>query len=1425
MADAYFDTTAELGSDEDDESYDGETGEPRQKTNGNVPDFEDSSEEEEDDDEDEAQKIKEGFIDDDDDNDDDPGGDDEEGSTNQRRVKKKHKRRREDRDDEELDAEDLDVIDPHNKDKPWKRIKRGAEEGAPSTSRDLTKIFDDDDDLVDDVDERQYGRNRDYGGEMDDFIEQDEFPEDDRELADIEVSRDPGRGHPGLENLAALGMGEAEKEDYEAVFGTGAEYDWALHLQENMDAEEFDPEKPIQLEDIFEPAQLVDKMLTDEDAVTRETDIPERLQLLRKPFPHEDLSADERNLELQEEAQWIKGLMMPTRSLDPHLEQPFLHSIRSVLGFLNRDNLEIPFIFQHKKDFLIHAVRQQGPGGTEDVKADKLLEPDDLWEILDHDLKFKAMVQKRRAIRRTFREVKKITEVQDDVENGLKNMWNLDEVQDIQEYVHFQYSAIIKDNNLRPDNGGNQKRAGNSTSLYERIRAAPAYNVVRGFGIKPDDFAQDLIEGGQSAFSEDSEYHPEDMADHNTDSEEFTTGQSVLHAAKNMFAEELVMNPKMRKYIRGAYYENGIVDCVRTEKGLKKITEDHPYYEFKYLRNQSIPALVRNPDLYLRIRKAEDDGLINVNLKIENEDRFRKKLHASFESDNLSSIADSWNVLRREVLNIAITRLQKMMVRSVKENLKSECETKLARYCRKEFYKKLDQCPYQPKTLDKGIEPRVLAMTNGAGQYLRDPVYWAWVEDGKVFENGTFTDIRLGNAEKGIPDGEDIPKLLELVKRRGPDVIGVSGYSVDTKNLKKDLEEIVRRFDLYKEADKDESDDDEPSNRRHPLDVIMVNDEVARLYHKSERANVDHPGLHPLTRYCIALGKYLQNPLKEYTGLGRDVLSITFHPDQHLIPQEKLLKYLDTAIVDIVNLVGVEINEVTKDSSVANLLQYVSGLGPRKAASMIAFLNRRGGQILTRFELIEDPAEQSRTKGLGYKVFENCASFLYIEYDVAEPVSNYVDNTRIHPVDYDIAKKMAADALDFDEEDVKLEVEEGGDFGVVRRLVQEGKTEKVNELYIQMYAEQLETSFHSRKRATLESIRAELQAPYEELRRSFIHLSSDEIFTMLTGETKDSLRDNMIYPVSIKRTAPDRIDVKMDCGLEGSVEESDFPPGVGPGEKEPRQAFRPHQTVQAKLIFLHRRHWTLRFSMRKDVMTLPYRKEVDRAPGEWDDKQEENDRREAEKRSEHRTGRAQRVVNHPLFHPFNTKQAEEFLGSQGRGDCVIRPSSKGADHLAVTWKVADNVFQHIDVLELNKENEFSVGSILKVAGKYTYSDLDELIVNHVKSMSKKVDEMTTDERFQTGSKAQTEQWLTAYMEANPRRSMYAFCINTDFPGYFHLIFKSAPASKHVTWPVKVVPHSFEMQKNQYRDMQSLKNGFKTLMQKGQQQRNGMRRPY
>jgi transcription elongation factor SPT6 len=76
-----------------------------------------------------------------------------------------------------------------------------------------------------------------------------------------------------------------------------------------------------------------------------------------------------------------------------------------------------------------------------------------------------------------------------------------------------------------------------------------------------------------------------------------------------------------------------------------------------------------------------------------------------------------------------------------------------------------------------------------------------------------------------------------------------------------------------------------------------------------------------------------------------------------------------------------------------------------------------------------------------------------------------------------------------------------------------------------------------------------------------------------------------------------------------------------------------------------------------------------------------------------------------------------------------------------------------------------------------------------------------------------EQWLTTYTEANPKRSMYAFCINREYPGWFNLLYKEGQGGTIGTWQVKIVPNGYELQKIPYPTMKDLKNGFKLLMQK------------
>lgn len=1323
----FFDDVAEEGS--DDGSDNGSDVGRRNKKDR----FEDSSEEEDDDDDDEARReVEEGFIDD----------DEEDGDEVRQRKKERRKRRREERDEDEgLDEDDLDLIGERpagsrekNGLKRLKRRHRTEEPDKPSGG--LRNIFDEmDEEDDDDGALREYASRNALAHEFDDFIEQDEDGEDGADDEDIRV----GPRKSAFDTLQGLEsqLDEATVEDLRAVFGDGDEYDWAIDAQEDDEIDRAN-QQAVELKDIFDPAQLKEMMLTEEDDRIRSTDIPERLQIARGRFLDEELSPEEQAQRISDEADWISTLMWPQKRSEiftPELLEPFKRVVRQVLTFFNVDNLEAPFISQHRKDYLIHSVEIPDPSGQETTitHAAKMLTQSELWEVLELDLKFRGLLERKRAQWKTYEIVKESTGKPDEIiEELLKAPVNPDEIQDLHDYMYFQYAAQLKDNNTR-DGPDGRKAARTPTTVFERVQSSPAYSVVRGFGVDPEKLAQSAFDGGRGGFTEDPEDRPDDMADKFTDERNFPTGSVVLRVAKATFAEQLSCSPRMRKLLRQAYYMTGRIDCVRTTKGMQEISKTDKEWEFKYLRNQQIASFGQRPELFLRMLDAEQRGLVEVRIRLEDKDRLRRDLRQRLESDNLSDAASDWNVLRREALDVALEKLGRVMVKGVKETLKDTCENKLARKCRNEFSTRLDQAPYRPKGDSKGGRSRVFVLTNGAGRD-RDGtlIHWAMVDPGTgMIDHGQFTDLRSANQDRGIPAGADVDSFVNVVDKYGPDLIGISGFSPDTANLHKDLTNIINDRDLVINF---EDADGNSQQERHP--VLYLNDETARHYYLSDLARQEHPALEPMTRYCIGIARYAHGPLKEYAILGSAVSEVKFDTYQDLIPKSKLLAYLETALVDITNIVGVDLLEAMEDFRTASLLPFICGLGKRKADALMKAVRRTKaeGKLKMRSDLVGD-ADRGITPAVGAQVYFNCASFLHLPFDHMETDTNYLDSTRIHPEDYDLASKMTADALDLDEEDVAAEKNEGGEWAVLRMLVREEKQDKVNDLLLDMYGEQLESGFGQRKRAMLNVIREELVDPLEELRADFILMNEDDVFAMLTGETPETLSDGMNVPAKIKKSFADHVLLTLGCGVEGTVSETDFPSWVGPGKREPRDAFSPHQPVVARVLHLNRKQFTAQLTMREEMLSRPTRAEMDRDPDEWDEAQEERDQRDLQKQEEKVEQRIQRFIKHPLFQSCNSKQAEEFLSTQPVGALVIRPSSKGPDHLTVTWKVAQTVYQHIDVMELDKDNDYALGKTLKI-GNYSYSDLDELIANHVMAMAKKVQEIKADDRYNDGTKQQ-----------------------------------------------------------------------------------------
>lgn len=548
--------------------------------------------------------------------------------------------------------------------------------------------------------------------------------------------------------------------------------------------------------------------------------------------------------------------------------------------------------------------------------------------------------------------------------------------------------------------------------------------------------------------------------------------------------------------------------------------------------------------------------------------------------------------------------------------------------------------PFVPRgaRFDREYSARVVAISHGAGS-SKDAIQVAFVDDkGKFMDHMKIDNLRDDKSQKS---------LIDFLDRRRPDVIVVGGFTVNTRRLMEQVEKVVG---------------DLRELRGDDISVIMTNDEVARLYQHSKAAQEDHPEANPLTRYCISLARLVQNPMNEYAALGRDLINIRQHPLQHLVGEDRLRELLDRALINVINHVGIDFNAVVDSPYKAHMLKYICGLGPRKAQSLIKGIeaDQHNGSLDKRGDLVI-------RKLLTWRIFMNCCSFLRVHTSYGGDV---LDETRIHSEDYNLARKMAADALEIDEEALE-EYENASQH--VEELMRDDSAEKLNDLLLEDYALQLERIQNKPKRMTLETIKHELQDPFRDPRRPFERASPDVVFTMLTGETPQTLKEGFIVPALITKIRDRNAMCRLDCGIDGMLAIQNIADTKIGAVSD---VLSEGQTLQVKILRLDREKYFADLTCKESELRhgdtqlrmLP----TDRMFDQFEEEKSKNEVKKSDKVSHF----LRRKINHPLFKNFNGQEAAQHLAKKTRGELVIRPSNRGVDHLTITVKLADDFYKH-----------------------------------------------------------------------------------------------------------------------------------------------------
>ncbi|KFD47142.1 hypothetical protein M513_11992, partial [Trichuris suis] len=1296
------------------------------------------------------------------------------------------------------------------------------------------------------------------GSGMDDFIQDDE---DDEEAA--RQARDLFGVGFQLEDVYEEDEDEEAEEEVEEE-----EEDYELDLEEDdarrirVTARRKGVGKRSLLEQI-EPAELERSFLSDFDKRVQLEDRPERFQ--QRSVPVSPAS----NEELISEARWIYHNLFTcnclSRQIDISRSLPIsaVDKIKDVLNFMRNQDFEVPFIAFYRKEY----VQPELTIG-------------DLWNIYYWDEKWCQLKNRKESLHALFKAVQEyqgdliLANPEDPLPSDVRLLVDEDflavtraqsfeELQDLYSFFLLYYSCDVPKaleykrrklatngdhptSDVEDECQQNALKQVSSRNRYQLCVDAGLGPLASKLGLTPKEFAENLqvnymrneVAQYPQPFSELAQEHV---------CKQFQDVDAVTKAVKYMVALQLSREPLIRQTVRTEYINRATISLHPTSLGRKEIDEGHAMYPYKYIKDKPIRELRR--DEYLLYVQAEDNRLITVTLKMgrHGEKSYYQELKEKklYYHDEYSAVAQDWNRLRDEVLQICLEEmLYPGFEKEVRAKLLEEAQSFVLKRCAARMQDYLRVGPYSLRagfSQDNDISDKQLIL--GISYPMdRDQASFCVLVD----KNGEIVDhIRLAHLTRQTKwpganyaplKGKDLERLKSFIRRRPPIVIAIAGSSLMALELVKDVNKIVSQLvaeDILISS----------------IPVEVVDDELARVYAKSEVANADFSDYPVTLRQAISIARRLNDPLLEFAQLcnqDEEILFLKFNALQEYVPKEELFRLITLEFINRTNEVGVDLNRCIEHPYTASVLQFVCGLGPRKASYLLKMLRQKDGHIESRTQLVT-------VCKMAPKVFMNCSGFIKIDsqfnaYRTA--AHDVLDSSRVHPSTYEWARKMAEDALEYEPDETdssRLPLDE---------ILE--SPERLKSLDLDAFAEELMRQGFGNMQITLYDIRAELNQRYKDLREPFRSPSREQMFYMLIKENPHTFgigkvvlgrvmrivyrrpqKDKITKTIPVRNAATGMwqcpfclrgdfselsevwthydmeacpgqavgVRLRLEAGLTGFIPVKFLSDSR---VSNPGDLIQIGTTLAARIIKIDYNRMSVDLSCRTSDMEDQEHKFRPQRDPYYDHKAEEEDRRTERnlQASRQKEQYVKRVIAHPYFQNCSCKQAEGLLLEMEQGDAIIRPSSKGPDYLTITWKVADGIYQHISVREENKEHPYSLGKSLLIDDE-VYEDLDEILFRRIQPMASSARELLSYKYYREangGDRIVLEKALLEEKKKSSAKIPYSFSASKEYPGKFILSYLPSSRVRHEY--VTVVPEGFRFRGRVFANVNALLKWFK-----------------
>ncbi|PWA93343.1 global transcription factor group B1 [Artemisia annua] len=1290
----------------------------------------------------------------------------------------------------------------------------GTGKGGRSAENTISRsLFDDDGPPMDDIveDEQIEEEEDDDIGDPDDMadfiVDEDETDEHGQPIRHvlllklhIDVKKKTFRQTGGVSSMAL--------QEAHDIFGDVDEFlrQRKFQLGERSPYDEPSEWKERKLEDEFEPIILSEKYMTEKDDKIREIDIPERMQISEKstgPPPTDGMS-------IAEESTWIVNQlgsgMVPLFSKEERGLKLVKGDIVRCLEFMHVQKLDVPFIAMYRKEECRSLFKDPDD-------KDKKNNPDKpqmkwhkvLWAILELDQKWLLLQKRKSALQlyynKRFEEERSIYDetrlhlnqkLFDSVTESLKIADSEREIDDVDSKfnLHFPPGDVGVDE-------GRFKRP-KRKSQYSICSKSGLWEVASKFGYNSEEFGLLLsLEKMRTEELEDAKETPEEVASRFTCAM-FENPKAVLSGARHMAAVEISCEPCVRRHVRSFFMDHAKVSTRPTADGRVSIDANHEFAGIKWLKDK--PLMAFDDAQWLVIQKAEEEKLIEVFVKLpaSDHDKLISDAHEYYLSDGVSKSAQLWNEQRRQIIKDAFDGLLlPSMAKEARAMLTSRAKNWLRMEYGKLLWDKVSVAPYQnqKKENDNSLDDyeaasRVMACCWGPGNPATTFVMLdSYGEVVDVLYAGAIS-INGQSANDQQRKKNDQQRLKKFITDHQPNVVVLGAVNLNCDRLKDDIYEIL--FKMVEENPRDVGQDMED------IGVVYGDETLPRLY---ENSRISSDQLQPQSgtvKRAVALGRYLQNPLAmaaTLCGPSREILSWKLSPLESFLTPDEKYGMVEQVMVDATNQVGLDVNLAISHEWLFAPLQFISGLGPRKAASLQRSLVR-ASSIYTRKDLL--------SHSLGKKVFVNAVGFLRVRRSGnAASSSQFIDlldDTRIHVESYGLAQELAKDMYTADAQDEVNDDEDMLEMAIEH--VRENPT-LLRRLEVDAYAK---SKKRENKKDTLNHIRLELIHGFQDWRRPYAKPSEDEAFYMLCGETEETLAEGKIVQATVRRVQPQRAVCFLESGLTGLLSKDDYSDDRRDNDLTERLNEGDILTCKIKSIvknerikvFLSCRESDLRSDRSKEYKKMdPYFKE-DRDSIET---VKEKARKAKELAKKHFKSR---MIVHPRFQNITADEAMELLSDKEPGESIIRPSSRGTSYLTLTLKIYKDVYAHKDIIEDGKENKgpgvLRLGKTLKI-GEDVFEDLDEVMDRYVDPLVTHLKKMLEYRKFKEGSKAEVDESLRKEKMENPSRIVYSFGISHEHPGTFILTYVRSSNPHHEY--IGLYPKGFKFRKKMFEEIDRL----------------------